>query len=232
MKSIWLILLLSVVSAAASEQRTWTFTKDGIMRSPSGGEWSFKKNGRLDAAFVRLEGTNVVLLGGADGQHRLMPAESLSEADHIYLRGAGGVSELEAMSIKATAASESAKSARKADASRFLAEAATKRRAAQLEIGAANQIESDGFRKVKGERDPPTVRIYGNGRPNGDRTLNSVTAKANAGLRSNAADRHKEDLTNLKREAQDKRANAAGLKREAAELEAKARSMESSPVSR
>ena len=57
----------------------WTFAEDGLMHSSSGGRWSFSKGGRLDAAFVRLEGTNVILLCGVDGQDRILPAASLSE---------------------------------------------------------------------------------------------------------------------------------------------------------
>lgn len=120
------------VPRMANEQRTWTFSQDGTMHSPSGDGWSFKKNGRLDAAFARLEGTNVILVSAVDGQYRAIPITSFSEDDRTYLRtacsnvitnytvlsgqgtgtlttaSAKGISESEAVNIKETAAGKSA----------------------------------------------------------------------------------------------------------------------------
>ena len=110
--TIWLMLLASVLATAAVEQRTWTFIEDGRMSSPSGGGWSFKKGGRLDAAFVRVEGTNVIVVADADGQYRVIPVSSLSEDDCAYLVKAKGVSESEAASIQQAVAAKNAETAR------------------------------------------------------------------------------------------------------------------------
>jgi hypothetical protein len=69
---------------AASESRTWTFNGDGNISSGPG-IWSFRKGGRIDGRFVRLDGTNAVIVKLVDGTARSVPYASLSEADQAYL---------------------------------------------------------------------------------------------------------------------------------------------------
>lgn len=143
MKAIWLILLLSVVSVAAEEKRTWTFIEDGVMRSPSGGgiaAWSFKKNGRVDAAFLGLEGTNVIVLT-EDGKRRTIPTNSLSENDRAYLKKASGISKGRAGDIEQKADANSPESKRESDVSGLEAEAASKRHQDHLKIEAGMSRE-------------------------------------------------------------------------------------------
>ena len=214
--------------------RTWTFIEDGVMRCPSGGAetaWSFKKNGRLDAAFIGLQDTNVVLLA-EDGTHRVIPATSLSENDRAYLKEARGISEEQAADIQKRAVANSAESIRRSEIARMRAEATIKRRAAELEIEAGKQLERDGVRHAGKMGGAATVRIYGNVRAQSDPTLRAVTAEANAELRKDAADRAEENRTNARRQAGVKFANANRLNREADELEARAAAMESGPASR
>jgi hypothetical protein len=76
--------LFAAVSQA--ELHTWTFTTDG--RIETGSEvWTFRKGGRVDAEFVRRDGTNVIL-ELPDGKSCKVPASSLSDADRVYLGGA------------------------------------------------------------------------------------------------------------------------------------------------
>ena len=229
------MLVVAVVATAAAEQHSWTFIQDGKMRSPSGDEWSFKKEGRVDGAFVSLEGTNVLVLGAYDGKLRLIPIASLCEDDRAYLLRANGISGSEVVEITQTAVAKRAEAGRKADAARFKAEAASKRRLAQLEIEGAQRLENDAGRL--GSR-AASLEGHADYRARfADRIENSavvppkvgfayVTAKANAAVMTDAAGRLEEDMVRLRREAGEKRANADRLWSEAAQLEAMARSME------
>src|ERR1035438_1560968 len=95
------------------------------------------------------------------------------------------------------------------------AEATMKRRTAELEIEAGNQLERDGVRHAGNMGGAATARIYGNVRAQSDPTLRAVTATANAELRRDAADRAEEDRTNARWQAGVKFANADRLNREA-----------------
>jgi hypothetical protein len=235
MRAFWVLLFASVVAMAGGEQRTWTFIDDGTMHSPSGGRWSFKKNGRLDAAFIRSDGTNVILMCVADGKYRIIPAASLSDGDRTYLRTANGIAEVDGVDIELKAVAKSAEASRKAEAARFKAEAASKRRVAELDMADALRLENDAGRlgsraaSLEGQADH-RARVA-------DKIENSavvrprvglayVTTKADSAVKSDAADRLEEDMGNLRREAREKRADADRLSREATQLEGMARSME------
>ncbi len=76
--------LLAPCLLAAPDARTWTFTEDGNISSGPG-IWSFRKGGRVDGRFVRLDGTNAVIVKLVDGTARSVPFASLSEADQAYV---------------------------------------------------------------------------------------------------------------------------------------------------
>jgi len=78
------LVLLAPALLAASESRTWTFEGNGNISSGPG-IWSFRKGGRIDGRFVRLDGTNAVIVKLVDGTARSVPYASLSEADRAYL---------------------------------------------------------------------------------------------------------------------------------------------------
>src|SRR5579863_5655973 len=64
---------------------TWTFVENGKIKMRSG-TISYGRGGRLDADFIRLDGTNVLLhfpYGGAGS----LPIASLSEADRAFVAG-------------------------------------------------------------------------------------------------------------------------------------------------
>jgi hypothetical protein len=76
-----LVLAWSQIYAA---QRTWTFSQNGKMETRSGA-WSFKKGGRIDAEFIRLETNNIVVLKMANGENRSVSLSALSESDRQYV---------------------------------------------------------------------------------------------------------------------------------------------------
>jgi hypothetical protein len=211
------------------------------MQSPSGGEWSFKKKGRFDAALVRVDGTNATLLGAADGQYRIIPVTSLSEDDRAYLQQASGISESEAAVIQQTVAAKNVDSARKRDATQLKEEAASKRQLAQLENEAAARLENDAGRlggragSLQAQADyRATVsdRIESSPVVPPKAGLAYVTTKGDAAVKNDAADRLGEDSANLRREAAEKRAHAQRLASEAADLEQRARRIESGAAPR
>src|SRR5437016_9005274 len=97
MRTVWWAVLFAYSTFAqtpeiqpAPEPRTWTFRQDGKLDTQSG-TWSFKQGGRIDARFLRLIGTNVVVvklaLNGSEGR---LSITSLSEADCLYLASISG----------------------------------------------------------------------------------------------------------------------------------------------
>src|SRR4051794_36676788 len=78
------LVLLAPSLPAASESRTWTFEGNGFISSGPG-IWSFRKGGRIDGRFVRLDGTNAVIVKLVDGTARSVPFAALSDADRAYL---------------------------------------------------------------------------------------------------------------------------------------------------
>ena len=74
---------LVTCSALADDTRTWTFAQDG--KTEGSGVWSFRKGGRMDADFVRMQGENSIVLRSTDGQERIVPVSSLSQKDRDYI---------------------------------------------------------------------------------------------------------------------------------------------------
>jgi hypothetical protein len=82
-KLLWLTVLPSALFAA--EVRTWTFSMDG-KGEVSGSEFSFRKGGRMDGAFVRFVQTNdVVIKRLPDGADCRIRVSCLSSNDLAYL---------------------------------------------------------------------------------------------------------------------------------------------------
>jgi hypothetical protein len=112
------------------------------MVNESGATWSFKKNGRIDAALVRIDGTNVILLA-PDATYRTLPVTSLSPADRAYLRKASGEPDEDASAMAQAASAQSEASKRLMDATRLKNEAAARRRLAQLSLDAADRLDNE-----------------------------------------------------------------------------------------
>src|SRR5438045_2896349 len=73
-----LALFVLTVMPGVGEIRTWTFVQDGRIDSIS-----FKKKGRIDAEYVRLDGTNIVLkMGDVTGP---VPLAYFCETDRAYV---------------------------------------------------------------------------------------------------------------------------------------------------
>jgi len=81
--NLCLLFACLIAVAAGAESRTWTFCEGGRVKFQSGA-LSFAKGGRIDAEFLRLDGTNVFLKvkDGGDGS---VPLATLSEADRAYV---------------------------------------------------------------------------------------------------------------------------------------------------
>lgn len=83
--AVWIGLL---AFSAEAGQRTWYFSQNG--RSESDALFSFRKGGRMDAEFIRLEGTNLVVLGMA-GQTYAIALTNFSEADQRFVNAVKGL---------------------------------------------------------------------------------------------------------------------------------------------
>jgi hypothetical protein len=204
------------------------------MVNQSGGTWSFKKNGRIDAAFVRLDGTNAVLLA-PDATYRTLPLTSLSQTDRVYVRRARGVPEQEAENMAQIAPSQTAANRRVFEATRLKNQAAARRRLAQLALDAADGLENKAgelFGRAGGLAahancpDPvaDTLQTLTGVSPRA--TEASVSARAEATVKEPDADSLRQDSVRLRNQAADKRASASRLQREAADLEEAARLMD------
>jgi hypothetical protein len=68
----------------AATAHTWTFNQDGSIETQNG-IWTFKKGGRMDAEFVQIKGTNLVVLRRSDGAVCDIPLAVLSEKDQDFV---------------------------------------------------------------------------------------------------------------------------------------------------
>ncbi len=241
MQSVLLLLVVCLLPPGAwSQTRTWTFIQDGKMVSDSGSSWSFKKNGRIDAAFVRVDGTNAILLAPA-ASYRTLPVLSLSQTDRAYLRQAGALPDPEADKMAQAAAAQCAVSRRILEAARFKNEASAQRRLAQLSLEAADKLDNEatrlsaraGKRETHADRRgraADTLETSRNLSPGA--TEGYVNSKGDAAIKTAAADNPEQDLVRLRNQAAEKRENAARFQKEAAELERVARSMEDDQMAR
>lgn len=204
------------------------------MVNQSGGTWSFKMNGRIDAAFVRLDGTNAVLFA-PDATYRTLPLTSLSQTDRAYVRRAGGVTETEAENMAQIAPSQTAASRRVFEAARLKNQAAARRRLAQLALDAADGLENEAGELLSGagrvaaqanchDAVADTLRTPTGLSPRA--TEASVSARAEATVKESDAESLRQESVRLRNHAADKRASASRLKREAADLEDAARLMD------
>jgi hypothetical protein len=234
MKGLTLAFCLLALTAA-SEPRTWTFIEDGVMQCPTGGRWSFKKGGRVDAAFIGLKGTNVFVMA-EDGTRRFFPVTSLSEKDRAYLKTASGMSELQAADVQRRATAQSVASMRKGDAAQMRTDAATKRRVAQLQLEEAARVENEAARlanrasSLEAQADSRARfadRVESSAVVPPKTSFAAVNARGTATVKAVAADGLEDDSARLGREAAEKRAYADDLLREASRLEDLARSIES-----
>jgi hypothetical protein len=219
--SFLICLLVALVwTAAAAELRTWTFGQDGQMKSSSGGVLSFKKKGRIDGAFVRLENTNVILLG-ARGEYFTIPETNFCEADHDFIARVVHVSEPEPKSVWKTAIERNEIARRKVEAAKLREAAAEKRRLSESELGEADKLEDEAARFLSKANelqsqaqagDTATAdQSAGQGIPSGE--------LRNAAIASGAAQQLHQDAARIQLQAKEKRLKAASLQKDAAQLE-------------
>lgn len=211
----------------AAGLRTWTFRDDGQMKTSSGGNVSFKKKGRLDAAFVRTEGTNIVLLAH-HGEYLTIALTNLCDADQVYLSRASGVTQSEANWVGQNAIVRNEMARRRIESAKLSEEAVARRRLADLELEAADKLDADAaslagratnlqFQAQCHQEMADTLTNTFSPSP----VVGAFAIKTGgaAGIVSGAADQLQQDVARLRRQAQEKRTKAANLQRDAARLE-------------
>jgi hypothetical protein len=204
------------------------------MVNESGATWSFKKNGRIDAAFVRLTGTNAVLLA-PDATYRTLPLMSLSQTDRSYLYLAGGVSERETGNMVQIVPSQTAAFRHVFEATRLKNQASARRRLAQFALDAAAGLENEAgelsgqrghVATVSSHQDAVTYTPQISTGLSRGAAQASVTDGAEAAVKKADADSPNQDSVRLRNQAAERRASAARLQREADGLEQAAHLMD------
>jgi hypothetical protein len=214
-------------TAAAAELRTWTFSQDGQMKSSSGGVTSFKKKGRIDAAFVRVETNDVVLMA----PHReiiTVALTNLSDLDRDFVARAVRLDEPDPVSTL-PAIERNELSRRKVEAAKVRDDAAAKRRLAQTELDDAEKLDSEATRLSDKAGDFQSQALAASNCASD--LAASGKAKSAAGIASSAAELLQQDIAKIRLQAQEKRQRAAGLQKEAAQLEQTAGLLETNQAS-
>jgi len=185
---------------------------------------SFKKMGRLDAVFLRVEGTNVILLA-THGQSLTIPKTNLCDLDRSYIENLTELQHPAPPRVSQSAIVRNEMLRRRVEAAKLREDAAADRQAAQIEIEEAGQLESEAalLAGKAADVDSTTNQI------NADVPDNLLNAPSPAGsctkskreatiATGESAQLH-EDISQLRRQAQEKRRKAERLQREATQLE-------------
>jgi len=223
---------LITYAARPAELRTWTFSQDGQMKTFSGGIVSFRKQGRLDARFVRLESTNAILMA-VPGEYLTIPLADLLDFDRAYIAKATGTEKIAGTTAQ-PAIVRNEMSRRRLEAAKVRDEAADRLRWAQNDFEEAEQLDSDAARlagkvdrlaRLAQEADTEKTQIPTEGSPS------SRIDPSKANIASSAAEQLRQDIEKMRHQAQEKRQKAEALQREAAHMEEMARALTGSPES-
>jgi hypothetical protein len=224
-------------SASAAELRTWTFSQDGQMRTSAAGTMSFKKKGRLDAAFIRLETDNVVVLATRAG-NLAIAATNLSEADLTYVARANRIGDCGGTWTEQSSMVKNEMSRRRREAAQLRGEAAAGRSSARAELEDADALEKEAARlegtcvvpEIPPQAQAACAKAINNSPDNSSVAHGCVKARNAAAIAAGAADQLQQDIARLRHQAQDKREKAARLQKQAASLEETAQSEEENSV--
>lgn len=193
------------------------------MKTASGGTVSFKKMGRLDAIFVRAESTNVVLLA-THGQCLTIPANNLCNLDRSYIVNITGVEHPAVVRVAQSAIVRNEMLRRRVEAAKLKDDAEASRRAAEIEMEAADELDSQAA-VLAGracDLDSNTNQLNADisgGSPDTVFTGGGTKSKRSATIASGAVAQLQEDLAKLRAQALEKRRKAENLQREATKLE-------------
>jgi hypothetical protein len=221
---LWIAL---VGTAAAAELRTWTFNQDGQMKTSLGGVTSFKKKGRIDAAFIRLESTNVVLLG-AHREYFTIPERFLSDPDRDYVARSVRLNESDTALAGQSAIERNEMSRRKIEAAKVREDAAEKRRLADSELDQADKLDDEAAglcrraSELKSQIGPPAGSTEPMNAAADDPEASKITDgkfKGTAAIASGAVQQLAEDAARIQLQAKGKRQKAADLQKQARELD-------------
>jgi len=208
------------------------------MKTSTGGTVSFKKRGRIDAGFIRLETTNVVLLA-MHGEYLVLPANSFSDPDCAYLRKASGMEDSEAGCGGQSSMVRNEMSRRRREAAGLREQAASTRNLFGLELAAADQLDHEAAglsrraTRLKTQAQALSQKrsaddLNGPTSTSSSAEFGSVRVKGDASIVTSAAKQLEQDAAKLRSHAQEKRQNAMALSKKAADLEETAQSIESS----
>lgn len=193
------------------------------MRTASGGIVSFKKNGRLEAAFVRAETTNIVLLVRT-GECRTIPAKSLSDSDAAYIAKLTKPDSAASGLVRPTMLKPDPAAEKRIQASQLKNHAASRRQLATMARETAAYLEAQAdrmaARSATGQFKAQTPIDSGNVASNSSAASPLVAdLPGNTGAIAAEADELPQEIARLRREAQEKRRKAANIENEAASLE-------------
>ena len=217
------------------------------MKTSSGGTVSFKKKGRIDAAFVRLETTNAVLQG-LKGEFLTIPAVDLCEDDRSFLARISGIEEAEASWTAQSAIVRNELARRRVEAVKLKDDAAAKRALAQIETDAADKLEAQAasLAAKAGSLELQAHSYETNSSSFAEPDANCITnltdipsltdepalnTNATSSIQAGVARQLQEDIAKFRSQAQSKRQRATRLQQEAATLEQTARALESNSAS-
>jgi len=202
------------------------------MRTASNGTMSFKKGGRLEAALLRWQTNNLVVLSCRAG-NLTVATENLSEADRSYVARSNGTDETVRKGVEQSALVRNEMTRRRREAAQLRDEAAANRQLAQDELVAAKDLEKQADqlngRPVRVEIQSPSPA---QAEPKDQGFSSKTTAGPNAALIvAGASDQLQQDITQRRVLAQQKRDKAASLQNQAEELEATAQAEEQNSLS-
>lgn len=188
------------------------------MKSSSGGVTSFKKKGRLDAAFVRAETNNVdIVLMVARREYITIAVTNLSDLDRDYVDRAVRLDHPNASSPDLPAIERNELSRRKVEAAKVREDAAAKRQQAQSELEDAAKLDNEAAILSDRAND---YQSQAQAASDGTNALPaSDNAKRAVAIASSAADQLQQDIAKLRFQTQEKRQKATDLQKEAAQLE-------------
>jgi len=197
------------------------------MRTSADGTVSFKKKGRMDASFIRVETNCLVLLATRAGYVRIA-STNLSEPDRLYICRLTAADEPDASLAGQSLLVRNELSRRKREATKLRDDAAAKRRLAQIELDDADGLENQAARLATRSTyfgiQLPTQELpvepavnSSNARP--ATATSGVNSNTAAAIAAGAADQLQLDIARFRHQAQDKRIRASKLQNEAAALE-------------
>lgn len=201
------------------------------MRTGANGSMSFKKGGRLEAALIRWQTNDLVVLACRAG-NLTIASDDLSDADRSYVARASGTAQSVHGQVEQSSLVRNEMTRRRREAAQLRDEAAEAKQLAQDELVAAKDLEKQASQldsrpaPLGIQFSPPAEAAKGQG------FCSKTTAGSNVALiAAGASDQLQRDITQRRLQAQQKRNRAAALQKQADQLEATAQAEEQNCLS-